>query len=48
MGLASSLETLQALNSSIDARRAAIRARVQLAQTWRVLLLAMGEVGTES
>ena len=48
MGLASSLETLQALNSSIDARRAAIRARVQLAQTWRILLLAMGEVGTES
>jgi outer membrane protein TolC len=39
MGLASSLETLQALNSSIDSRRAATKARVQLAQTWRELLL---------
>ncbi len=48
MGLATSLETLQALNSSIDARRAAVKARVQLAQTWRTLLLAMGETGGDS
>ncbi|MEY4631359.1 MAG: hypothetical protein RIQ81_1479 [Pseudomonadota bacterium] len=43
LGLASSLETLQALNSSIDARRAAVKARVQLAQTWRELLLVIRE-----
>ncbi|NBQ53128.1 MAG: hypothetical protein EBU49_06055, partial [Proteobacteria bacterium] len=42
LGLATSLETLQALTSAIDARRAAVKARVQLGQTWQTLLLAMG------
>lgn len=42
LGLATSLETLQALTSAIDARRTAVKARVQLGQTLHTLLLAMG------
>ncbi len=44
LGLASSLETLQALTSAIDARRAAVKARVQLGQTRQTLQLAIGSV----
>lgn len=44
LGLATSLETLQALTSAIDARRAAVKARLQLGQTRQTLLLAMGSV----
>ncbi len=42
LGLATSLETLQALNSAIDSRRAAVKSRIQLGQTWRTLLLTIG------
>lgn len=44
LGLATSLETLQALTSAIDARRAAVKARVQFGQTRQTLLLATGSV----
>ena len=43
LGLATSLESLQALNASIDARRAAVKARIQVLLTWRTLILAMGD-----
>lgn len=41
-GLASSLEALQALNSSIDAQRAAQKARLRVDETWRQMILLTG------
>lgn len=43
-GLASSLETLQALNSSIDSQRAAQKAKFKFDETLRQLELVMGNI----